>query len=71
MAGRDGLVEIHAYIPEPLLAILKRYQSGRYLGSFNAALIEILETHPRMVALVTEVMYAANSQQDNPERTPA
>jgi hypothetical protein len=44
-------------LPPPLKVIAECYQKDRNLPSLNAALIELLETHPQLVSLV-EVLYA-------------
>lgn len=42
-------------MPSPLAEIVKRYQNARGLTSFRAAVIELIETHPRIAETVTAV----------------
>ena len=60
MAGRDRAV-ILLRIPSALAVIAKVYQDDRDLPSLNAAITELLETHPELVLRV-ELLYNGASQ---------
>ena len=56
-SGNRPLKAVPVYLPEPLWLILKRYQDDRLLPSFNALIIELLETHPAVVQRI-EMLYS-------------
>lgn len=55
-------------LPPELIAISKLYQNNRRLPSFSAALKELLETHPALLAIMVRPGYDNSNQQDYPER---
>jgi hypothetical protein len=61
MAGRDGTVIMFVRAPLELRMLIERYQSDRKLPSLNRAIVELMETHPGIARIVTEV-YAEASQ---------
>lgn len=56
MAGRDRAL---IRLPEELTLVIKRYQNDRRLPTFNAAVVELLETSPAILAIIRELLYAA------------
>lgn len=68
MAGGNRSV-ILVRIPAPLKVIVDCYQRDRSLISWNAALTELLETHPEVVSRV-ELFYTGLSQTSNGEVPP-
>lgn len=68
MAGGNRAV-IYLRVPLPLRLLADCYQSDRGLQSLNAAIIELLETHPALVERV-EFIYAGIRQTPNGEVPP-
>lgn len=61
MAGGDrAVVRLNLRLPPELIMVSKLYQSDRRIVSLNAAIIELLETHPAIVQMVTD-LYAVTS----------
>lgn len=54
MAGRNRAI---VSLPVGLLLMIKIYQSDRDLASFNAAVIELLETHPAILTRYHAMLY--------------
>lgn len=53
--------------PEALLMLAKLYQNERGLASINAAITELLETHPK-IAEIAERVYNQGNQAKQAER---
>lgn len=54
-------------LPPELILITKCYQNARRLTSLNAAIKELLETHPEILAIVARSQYDNGNQQGDPE----
>jgi len=71
MAGRNGsLTPVNVYLPTPLVLLVRQWQNATLLPSFSQAIQRLVETHPDIDRMIRDV-YSKNSQQENPERTPA
>lgn len=68
MAGGNRAV-VFLRLPSPLKVLAECYQHDRGLLSLNAAVIELLETHPELVNRV-ELFYNGTSQTPNGEVPP-
>ena len=62
LSDPNGMSEIIVRLPAALKMLAKDYQDMRFMPSLNAAVIELLETHPR-IAEMAERVYAGGSQQ--------
>jgi hypothetical protein len=70
MAGRNRALDSQTAfrLPPELILITKCYQNNRRLSSLNAALKELLETHPAILAIMARSQYDNGNQQGDPER---
>lgn len=57
MAGRNRTVKTVLALPRELLVISQIYQSERNFASRNQAIVELLETHPRVVDIMRDLGY--------------
>lgn len=69
MDGRNRVVELQQVglrLPRELILVIRRYQNDRRLTSISDAFRELLESHPRIDAVI-ESIYAEGSKQTDPE----
>lgn len=58
--GNRPVVPVFLRLPQPLKVIAELYQNDRNLPSLNAALVELLETHPQLVTRIDMVYTVLN-----------
>jgi hypothetical protein len=63
MARGNGTIAIQkpVRLPPELVVVIESYQKHRRLPSFNAAVIELLESHQQIV-LIVNTLYADHSR---------
>ena len=57
-----GMYELPFRMPDGLRMLAKEYQNNRLMPSLNAALIELLETHPAIAEIAQRVYNGGTTQ---------
>jgi hypothetical protein len=66
VAGRDGFVAFQLWLPSELRDIVSQYKMDRKSTSLNAAIRELIETHPEIARRVA-IMYSGMEGEPPPQ----